>query len=62
MCAAIGGDLFVDCTGFAGLLITQALKNAVRELHGKNLFNDEAAIAIPTPIGDTVPRRPSPRR
>jgi 2-polyprenyl-6-methoxyphenol hydroxylase-like FAD-dependent oxidoreductase len=50
---AIGGDLFVDCTGFAGLLITQALKTPFVSF-AENLFND-AAIAMPTPIGDTVP-------
>jgi 2-polyprenyl-6-methoxyphenol hydroxylase-like FAD-dependent oxidoreductase len=50
---AIGGDLFVDCTGFAGLLITQALKTPFISF-AENLFND-AAIAMPTPIGDTVP-------
>jgi hypothetical protein len=49
----IGGDLFVDCTGFAGLLITQALKTPFVSF-AENLFND-AAIAMPTPIGDTVP-------
>jgi 2-polyprenyl-6-methoxyphenol hydroxylase-like FAD-dependent oxidoreductase len=50
---AIGGDLFVDCTGFAGLLITQALKTPFNSF-AENLFND-AAIAMPTPIGTTVP-------
>jgi hypothetical protein len=50
---AIGGDLFVDCSGFAGLLITQALKTPFNSF-AENLFND-AAIAMPTPIGDTVP-------
>lgn len=50
---AIGGDLFVDCTGFAGLLITQALKTPFISFK-ENLFND-AAIAMPTPIGDSVP-------
>jgi hypothetical protein len=50
---AIGGDLFVDCTGFAGLLITQALKTPFVSF-AENLFND-AAIAMPTPIGGTVP-------
>jgi hypothetical protein len=49
----IYGDLFVDCTGFAGLLITQALKTPFISF-AENLFND-AAIAMPTPIGDTVP-------
>src|ERR1700684_2652434 len=49
----IAGDLFVDCTGFAGLLITQALKTPFISF-ADNLFND-AAIAMPTPIGDTVP-------
>ena len=49
----IAGDLFVDCTGFAGLLITQALKTPYVSF-AENLFND-AAIAMPTPIGDTVP-------
>jgi hypothetical protein len=50
---AIGGDLFVDCTGFAGLLITQALRTPFVSF-AENLFND-AAIAMPTPIGNTVP-------
>ena len=49
----IDGDLFVDCTGFAGLLITQALKTPFVSF-AENLFND-AAIAMPTPMGDTVP-------
>jgi hypothetical protein len=51
--AVIAGDVFVDCTGFAGLLITQALKTPFVSF-AENLFND-AAIAMPTPIGDTVP-------
>src|ERR1700674_183518 len=50
---AIGGDLFVDCSGFAGLLITQALKTPFISF-AENLFND-AAIAMPTPIGDALP-------
>jgi hypothetical protein len=50
---AIAGDLFIDCTGFAGLLITQALKTPFISF-AENLFND-AAIAMPTPIGATVP-------
>ena len=49
----IGGDLFIDCTGFAGLLITQALKTPFVSFM-ENLFND-AAVAMPTPIGETVP-------
>ena len=49
----IVGDLFVDCTGFAGLLIDRALKTPYVSF-SENLFND-AAVAIPTPIGDTVP-------
>jgi tryptophan 6-halogenase len=50
---AIDGDLFVDCTGFAGLLISQALKTPFISFQ-ENLFND-AAIAMPTPITGTVP-------
>ena len=49
----LGADLFVDCTGFAGLLINQALKTPFVSF-SENLFND-AAVAMPTPIGDTVP-------
>jgi len=49
----IGADLFVDCTGFAGLLINQALRTPFVSF-AENLFND-AAVAMPTPIGDTVP-------
>jgi tryptophan 6-halogenase len=47
------GDVFVDCTGFAGLLITQALKTPFVSF-ANNLFND-AAIAMPTPIGEAIP-------
>src|SRR5208282_5462339 len=50
---AIDADIFVDCTGFAGLLITQALKTPFISF-AENLFND-AAVAMPTPIGDIVP-------
>jgi tryptophan 6-halogenase len=49
----IAADLFVDCTGFAGLLINQALKTPFVSFE-ENLFND-SAIAMPTPIGKTVP-------
>jgi len=49
----IAADIFVDCTGFAGLLINQALKTPYVSF-AENLFND-SAIAMPTPIGDTVP-------
>src|SRR5580704_9927931 len=51
--ATIGADLFIDCTGFAGLLINQAL-NTPFVSFSENLFND-AAVAMPTPIGDTIP-------
>jgi 2-polyprenyl-6-methoxyphenol hydroxylase-like FAD-dependent oxidoreductase len=51
--AAIGADLFVDCTGFAGLLISQALQTPFVSF-SENLFND-AAVAIPTPIDAAIP-------
>ena len=44
----IAADLFVDCTGFAGLLIDKALKTPFVSF-ASNLFND-AAVALPTPI------------
>ena len=50
---SIEADIFVDCTGFAGLLIQQALKTPFVSF-ASNLFND-AAIALPTPIGQSVP-------
>src|SRR5260221_3182736 len=46
-------DIFVDCSGFAGLLIDQALKTPFVRF-AENLFND-AAIAIPSPIGESLP-------
>jgi 2-polyprenyl-6-methoxyphenol hydroxylase-like FAD-dependent oxidoreductase len=49
----IGADFFVDCTGFAGLLIQQALKTPFVSF-AENLFND-AAVAMPTPIGAEIP-------
>ena len=50
---AITADLFVDCSGFAGLLIDKALRTPFVSF-ASNLFND-AAVALPTPIGDSIP-------
>ncbi len=49
----IAADLFVDCTGFAGLLIREALKTPFVSF-AENLFND-AAVAMPTPIESKIP-------
>jgi 2-polyprenyl-6-methoxyphenol hydroxylase-like FAD-dependent oxidoreductase len=49
----ISADFFVDCTGFKSLLSQQALKTAFKSF-SNNLFND-AAVAMPTLIGDVVP-------
>ena len=49
----IEADLFVDCTGFAGLLIDKTLHTPFVS-YGENLFND-AAVAIPSPIGESIP-------
>jgi tryptophan 6-halogenase len=46
-----GADLFVDCSGFAGLLIEKALHTPYVSF-SNNLFND-AAVALPTPIGES---------
>ena len=46
-------DIFVDCTGFAGLLIDKTLHTPFVSF-ADNLFND-AAVALPTPIGETLP-------
>ena len=50
---AMVGDLFVDCTGFAGLLIDKALKTPFVSF-AENLFND-AAVALPTPLDGPIP-------
>lgn len=47
---ALAADLFVDCSGFAGLLIQQALKVPFVSFAG-NLFND-SAVVLPTPQQD----------
>ncbi len=50
---SIAADVFIDCTGFAGLLIDKALKTPFVSF-ANNLFND-AAVAMPTPIGTSIP-------
>jgi hypothetical protein len=49
----IEADLFVDCSGFSGLLIEKALHTPWVSF-ADNLFND-AAVALPTPIDDSIP-------
>jgi hypothetical protein len=49
----IDADLFVDCSGFSGLLIGKTLHTPWVSF-SENLFND-AAVALPTPIGDSIP-------
>jgi tryptophan 6-halogenase len=53
--ARIDADLFVDCSGFNGLLITETLGEPFHT-YRDNLFNDRA-IAIPTPLvdGEDIP-------
>ncbi len=51
----IAADLFVDCSGFKGLLITETLGEPFYP-YRDNLFNDRA-IAMPTPLvaGEDIP-------
>jgi len=49
----IGADFFVDCTGFASLLIGKALGTPFVSF-SENLFND-AAVAMPTPMDASIP-------
>lgn len=49
----ITADFFVDCTGFAGLLIQKALQTSFVSF-SNNLFND-SAVAMPTPMSDSIP-------
>ncbi|HTS85817.1 MAG TPA: tryptophan halogenase family protein [Usitatibacter sp.] len=48
----IEADFFVDCTGFAGLLIQKAL-NTPFVSFSENLFND-SAVAMPTPMTERI--------
>jgi tryptophan 6-halogenase len=49
----IAADLFVDCTGFGGMLIQKTLGTPFVSF-ANNLFND-AAVAMPSPMGDFIP-------
>jgi hypothetical protein len=49
----VSADFFVDCTGFAGLLIQGALKTPFVS-YAENLYND-SAIAIPSPMSEAIP-------
>jgi hypothetical protein len=49
----VTADVFVDGTGFAGILIQKALGTSFVSF-SNNLFND-AAIVLPTPIGNDIP-------
>lgn len=49
----ITADLYVDCTGFAGVLLEKALKVPYVSF-ADHLFND-AAVAVPSPMEDSIP-------
>jgi 2-polyprenyl-6-methoxyphenol hydroxylase-like FAD-dependent oxidoreductase len=49
----IGADFFVDCSGFGGLLIQQALGTPFVDFSA-NLFND-AAVALTSAMGESIP-------
>src|SRR6185437_11585049 len=49
----IRADMFVDCSGFGGLLIQQALATPFVS-YADVLFND-AAVALPSPIEGAIP-------
>jgi len=46
-------DFFIDCSGFSALLIDKVLATPFVS-YSSNLLND-AAVAMPTPIGDAIP-------
>lgn len=48
----IEADIFVDCSGFSGLLIQKALAVPFKPF-GENLFNT-SAVVMPTSIGETI--------
>ena len=47
----IAGDFFIDCSGFRGTLIQEALRERFYPF-GENLFND-SAVVMPTPADST---------
>lgn len=49
----IAGDFFVDCSGFASILLQKTLKIPFVSF-GENLFND-SAVAIPTELEPSIP-------
>ena len=49
----IAADFYVDCTGFAGVLIQKALGTPFVSF-SDNLFND-SAVAMPTPMTEAIP-------
>ncbi|WJG07902.1 tryptophan halogenase family protein [Aliiglaciecola sp. LCG003] len=51
--AHIDGDLFVDCSGFAAVLMQRTL-GVKFQSYKENLFND-AAVVMPTPIKQVIP-------
>ena len=50
---SISADFYVDCSGFAALLIDKTLKTPFVSF-SNNLFND-AAVAMPSPSSDSIP-------
>lgn len=49
----LSADFFVDCTGFASLLMRKTLGVSFNS-YQSNLFND-SAVVLPTPISQTIP-------
>jgi hypothetical protein len=49
----IAADFFVDCSGFASVLMQKTLGVAFKNFH-ENLFNDNAVV-MPTAIDETIP-------
>ena len=55
---ALEGDFFIDCTGFAGLLIQKTLQVPFVSF-AKNLFNDSAVVMPTAQVDDFAPQTTS---